>query len=210
MLLVLFPFTYAHVLRTLPKNLHLISMLNVLRLTTYMCILPCFWKSKLPMIDKWPPILNQLDIRDQVATYPSPPATEPQHRHTLFIITFLHRVYLPSPRRWHVISIHHCDSESFLSLSDSPLTSSSHSDGHPVPKCVVCHLSNRGKSGLSCTKCHNYFHLSCSMRRKPLNIARMLPYWRCSDCIFGTVTSPGEPSITGSTSSEPVFAPLVF
>ena len=67
----------AHVLRTLPKNLHLISMHNVLRLNTYTCIIPCFWKSKLPMIDKWPPILNQLAIRDQVTTYPSHPLQNP-------------------------------------------------------------------------------------------------------------------------------------
>ena len=36
----------------------------------------------------------------------------------------------------------------------------------------------------------------------------MLPPWRCSDCLFGTVTSSGEPSITGATSSEPVFDPI--
>ena len=36
----------------------------------------------------------------------------------------------------------------------------------------------------------------------------MLPSWRCSDCLYGTVTSPGEPSITGATSSEPVFDPI--
>ena len=53
-------------------------------------------------------------------------------------------------------SIHHCDSESLLSLSDSHLTSSSHSDRHLEPKCVVCHLSSRRKSGLSCIKCHDY------------------------------------------------------
>ena len=69
-------------------------------------------------------------------------------------------------------SIHNYDSESLLSLSDSPLTSSSHSDGHPEPKCVVCHLVSRRKAGLSCIKCHNYFHLSCIMPRIPLNTAR--------------------------------------
>ena len=105
-------------------------------------------------------------------------------------------------------SIHHCDSESLLSLSDSPLTNSSHSDRHLEPKCVVCHLASRRKSGLSCIKCHNYFHLSCIKPRIPLNIARMLPSWRCSDCLFGTVTSSGKPSITGATSSEPVFDPI--
>ena len=36
----------------------------------------------------------------------------------------------------------------------------------------------------------------------------MLPSWRCSDCLFGTVTSSGEPSITGATNSEPVFDPI--
>ena len=105
-------------------------------------------------------------------------------------------------------SIHHCDSESLLSLSDNPLTSSSHADRHLEPKCVVCHLSSRRKSGLSCIKCHNYFHLSCIKPRIPLNTARMLPSWHCSDCLFGTVTSSGEPSITGATSSEPVFDPI--
>ena len=106
-----------------------------------------------------------------------------------------------------MISIHHCDSESLLSLSDT-LTSSSHSDGHPEPKCVVCHLSSRRKCGLSCIKCHNYFHLSCIKPRISANTARILPSWRCSDCLFGTVISPGEPSITGATSSESVFHPI--
>ena len=64
-------------------------------------------------------------------------------------------------------SPHHCDSESFLPLSDSPLTSSCHSDRHPEPKCVVCRLLNRRKAGLSCTKCHNYSHLSCIKPRIP-------------------------------------------
>ena len=105
-------------------------------------------------------------------------------------------------------SIHHCDSESLLSLSDSPLTSSSHSDRHPEPKCVVCHLSSGRKSGLSCIKCHNYFHLSCIKPRIPLNAARMLMSWHCSDCLFGTVSSSGEPSITGATFSEPVSDPI--
>ena len=35
------------------------------------------------MIDKCPPIPNQLAIRDQVATCPSPPATKPQNRHVI-------------------------------------------------------------------------------------------------------------------------------
>ena len=36
----------------------------------------------------------------------------------------------------------------------------------------------------------------------------MLTYWRCSDCLFGTVTFSGEPSITGVTSNEPVLGPI--
>ena len=36
----------------------------------------------------------------------------------------------------------------------------------------------------------------------------MLPSWRCSDCLFGTVTSPGKPSITGATSNEPALGPI--
>ena len=68
--------------------------------------------------------------------------------------------------------------------------------------------SSRWKSGLSCTKCHNYFHLSCIKPRISANTARILLSWRCSDCHFGTVTSPVEPSITGATSSEPVFDPI--
>ena len=131
-----------------------------------------------------------------------------QHRHTLLIITYLHCVHLPYPRRCHMISIHHCDSESLLSLSDSPLTSSSHSDRHLEPKCVVCHLSSRRKSGLSRIKCHNYFHLSCIKPRISANTARLLPSWHCPNCIFGTVTSPDEPSITGATSSAPVIDPI--
>ena len=98
-------------------------------------------------------------------------------------------------------SIHHCDSESLLSLSDSPLTSSSHSDGHLAPKCVVCHLLSRRKAGLNCIKCHKYIHLSCIKHRIPLNTAWMLPSWHYSDCLIGTVTSPSEPSITGATSN---------
>ena len=96
-------------------------------------------------------------------------------------------------------SPNHCDSESLLSLSDRPLTSSSHSCGHPEPKCVICRLLSRRKAGLSCIECHNYFHFSCIKPRIPLNTARMLPSWSCSDCLFGTVTSTGEPSITGAT-----------
>ena len=105
-------------------------------------------------------------------------------------------------------SIHHCDSESLLSLYDSPLSSSSHCDGHQEPNCVVCHLSSRRKSGLSCTKCHNYFHLSCIKPRISANTARMLPSWRCSDCLYGTETPPGERSITWATSNEPVLDPI--
>ena len=85
------------------------------------------------------------------------------------------------------------------------LTSSSHYDRHLEPKCVVCLLSSRRKSGLSCTKCHNYFHLSCIKPIISAVTARMLPSWHCSNCLFGTVTSPDEPSITGATSSEPVI-----
>ena len=72
------------------------------------------------------------------------------------------------------------------------------------------HLSSSGlkETGLSCFRCHNYFHLSCIMPRIPLNTARMLPSWRCSDCLFVTVTSPSKPSITGDTSNEPVFDPI--
>ena len=117
---------------------------------------------------------------------------------------------LPSPLTHDINtdSIHHCDSESLLSLFDSPFTSSSHSDRHLEPMCVVCHLSSRRKSSLSCTKCHNYFHLSCIKPRISANTARMLSSWHCSNCLFGTVTSPDEPSITGSTSSEPVIDPM--
>ena len=196
------------ILRTLSKNFHLILMHNVLRLTTHMCVIPCFWITKLPMIDNWPPIPNQLAIRDQAATYPSPLATESQHQHF--------RNHHLSPSRTstlllslaHVINtdlIYHCDSECFLSLSDSLLTISSHSDWHLEPKCVICHLVSRRKAGLSCTKCHNYFHLSCIKLRIPLNTARMLPSWRCSDFLFGSVTFSDKPSITGATSNESVL-----
>ena len=119
-------------------------------------------------------------------------------------------MHLPYHCRCHMIdtdSIHHCHSESLLSLSDRPLTNSSHSDGHPEPKCVVCRLLRR-KAGLSCTKCHNYFHLSCIKSRIPLNTAHMLLPWCCSDCLFGTVTYPDEPSITGATSNEPILDPI--
>ena len=61
---------------------------------------------------------------------------------------------------------------------------------------------------MSCNKCHNYFHFSCIKPRISANTARMLPSWRCSDCLLETVTSPGEPSITGPTSSEPVLDPI--
>ena len=64
---------------------------------------------------------------------------------------------------------------------------------------------SRRKASLSCIKCHIYFHLSCIKPRIPLNTARVLPSWRCSDCLFGTVISPGEPSVAGATSSEPVL-----
>ena len=138
--------------------------------------------------------------------YRAPTPTYSPHHH----LSPLRTSTFPSPLSHDINtdSIHHCDSESLLSLSDSPLTSSSHSDGHPEPQCVVCHLSSRRKSGLSCVKCHNYFHLSCIKPRIPLNTARILPSWRCSDCLLGTVTSSGEPSITGATSSEPVFDPI--
>ena len=96
-------------------------------------------------------------------------------------------------------SSHHCDSESLLSLTDSPLTSSSHSEGYPEPNCVT------RKDDLSCIKCHNYFHLYCTKPGIPLNTAWMLRSWRCSDCLFRTVTYPGEPSIT---SNEPVLDPI--
>ena len=98
-----------------------------------------------------------------------------------------------------------CDSECLLSLSDSPFTNSSHSDRHLEPKCVICHLSSRKKSDLSCIRCHNYIHLSCIKLRISANTARMLPSWHCSNCLFGTVMSPDELSITGATSSEPVI-----
>ena len=75
-------------------------------------------------------------------------------------------------------------------------------------QCVVCHLSSRRKSGLSCIKCHNYFHLSCIKPIISANTARMLLSWHCHNCLFGTVTSPDEPSITGATSSEPVIDPI--
>ena len=136
----------------------------------------------------------------------APSPTYSPHHH----LSPLRTSTLPSPLTHDINtdSIHHCDSESFLSLPDSPLTSSSHSDGHPEPQYVVCHLSSRRKSGLSCIKCHNYFHLSCIKPRISANTARMLPSWHCYDCPFGTVTSPDEPSITGATSSEPVIDPI--
>ena len=61
---------------------------------------------------------------------------------------------------------------------------------------------------MSCSRCHDCFHLSDVKPWVPLNTARMLPSWRCSDCSLGTVTSPGEPSITGATSNEPVLDPI--
>ena len=36
----------------------------------------------------------------------------------------------------------------------------------------------------------------------------MLPSWCCSDCLFGTEISPGEPSINFATSNEPVIDPI--
>ena len=138
--------------------------------------------------------------------YRAPTPTYSPHHH----LSPLRTSTFPSPLTHDINtdSINHCDSVSLLSLSDSPLTSSSHSDGHPEPKCVFCHLSSRRKSGLICNKCHNYFHSSCIKPRISANTARMPPSWHCSDCIFGTVTSPCEPSITGATSSEPVFDPI--
>ena len=117
---------------------------------------------------------------------------------------------LPSSQKHYIDTdlIHHFDSESLLYLYDSASTSSSHSDEHPGPKCVICHLVSTRKAGLSCIKCHNYIYLSCIKPRIPLNTAQMLPSWRCSDCLFGTVTPPGEPSITGSTSNELVLNPI--
>ena len=61
---------------------------------------------------------------------------------------------------------------------------------------------------MSCNKCHNYINLSCIKSRIPLNTARMLQSRRCSDCLFGTVPSQGEPSITRATSNEPVLDPI--
>ena len=61
---------------------------------------------------------------------------------------------------------------------------------------------------MSCIKCLNYFHLSCIKPRISANTARLLPSWHCPNCLFGTVTSPDEPSITGATSSEPVIDPI--
>ena len=138
--------------------------------------------------------------------YRAPTPTYSPHHH----LSPLRTSTLPSPLTHDIntYSIHDCDSESMLSLSDSTSTSSSHSDGHLRPKCVVCHLSSRGKSGLSCNRCHNYFHLSCIKPRTSANTARMPPSWHCSDCLFGTVTSPDEHSITGATSSEPVIDPI--
>ena len=138
--------------------------------------------------------------------YRAPTPTYSPHHH----LSPLRTSTFPSSLTRDIItdSIHHCDYESLLSFTENPMTSSSLSDGHPEPKCFVCHLSSRRKSGLSCTICHNYIHLSCIKPRIPLNTARMLPSWRCSDCLFGTVTSPGELFITGATSSEPVFDPI--
>ena len=67
---------------------------------------------------------------------------------------------------------------------------------------------SRRKAGLSYIKSYDYFHLSCIKPEIPLNTARMLPSLRCSDCLFGTVTSLDEPSITGATSYEAVLDPI--
>ena len=157
-----------HVLRTLPKNLHLISMRNVLRLTTYMCIIPFFYYTIL--------LNTQTTIDRQMTTDTKLTRHSRSGRH----ISLPTRYRAPSP----TFAPHNCDADSLLSISDSPLTNSSHSDGHPEPKCVVCRLLSRRKAGLSCIKCHNYFHLTCIKPRIRLNTARMLPSWRSSDCLF--------------------------
>ena len=147
-------------------------MRNVLRLTAYMCIIPCTGISKLSMITKWSPTPNQLDIRGKVDTLPTlygvPAPTYSPHHHlspsraSTVPNTLTHDIDVDTH------SIHHCDSESLLYLSDSPSTKSSHSDEHSEAKYIVCHLVSRMKAGLSCNKCHNYFHLFCIKPKKLL------------------------------------------
>ena len=69
-------------------------------------------------------------------------------------------------------------------------------------------LFSRRKASLNCIKCHHYLCLSSIKPRIPLNTTRMLSSWLCSDCIFGTLAYPNEPSITGATSNEPVSDPI--
>ena len=140
--------------------------------------------------------------------YKAPTLTYSPHHH----LSPSHTSTFPSSQTHDIDtdSIHQCDSESLLSLSDSPLTSSSHSDGHPEPKCLVCHLVNRRKVGFSCIKCHNYFHLFYIKPRIPLNTAWMLPSWHCSEYLFGTVTSPCKIPSLVLLPMNPSWTPSVF
>ena len=128
----------------------------------------------------------------------SPPHHHLSPSHTSFFPTSLAHVFDTD-------IIRHCDYKSLLCLSDRALTSSSHSNGHPEPKCIVTHLVSRSKAGLSCIMCYNYIHLACIRPRISFDTTWMLLSRHCSDYLLGTETSSDEPSMTGATSNEPVL-----